>query len=258
MNEYFEKMNGEYAQKHFPEGSVFESASNTLKKRGFAGIFFIGLFVVGGLWGLVWAIGKTIGYMTQGESDMLGVSIFFCAIFAAVGLGFLALLIYMIKAMNRKRSDYVALSAKHSKLPASEIEEFDRQAMASDCLILKLTKGLDRALSNATNKDGLLTRDYIYLADPAQTVFRVDELKACCFTEYSYYVTVGNRSKKVYDLAIYLLAANGVSVCSDVTVNAGRALMELLLERNGSIDTNDGNSVPEDDLDDYAKRILKK
>lgn len=258
MNEYFEKMNNEYAQKHFPEGSVFESASKTLKKRGVAGIFFIGLFAAAGLWGLVWAIGKTIGYISRGESDMLGVSIFFCAIFAAVGLGFLALLIYMIKAMNRKRSDYVALSAKHSKLPASEIEEFDRQAMASDCLVLKLTKGLDRALSNSTNKDGLLTRDYIYLADPAQTVFRVDSLKACCFTDYTYYVTVGNRSKTVHNLAIYLLGANGVSVRSDVTEQAGKALMDTLLERNGSMDTNGGNVVPEGDVDDYTKRILKK
>ena len=56
---------------------------------------------------------------------------------------------------GQKRGDYIASAAKHSKLPESEIENFERQALSSDCYILRLTEGLDRALSNASNKDGL-------------------------------------------------------------------------------------------------------
>lgn len=256
MTDFFDKMNEAYAQKHFPEGSVFESAAKTLKKRGAAGMITIGLFVIAGFWGLVWAIGRTVNFMSQGRDDMLSVCIVSCVFFALVALGFLALLIYMIKSVRRKRSDYIAASAKQSKLPTSEIEAFDRQALDPDCYILRLTAGLDRALSNATNKDGLLTKDYIYLADPAQTVFRVDSLRACCFTDYTYYVNVGGRSKKVHNLAIYLLGANGVSVRSDTTEKAGQALMALLLARNGGIDTNGGNLLPEGQVDDYRKRIL--
>lgn len=254
MTELFTRMNEEYAKKHFPEGSVLGSAAKSLKKRGVAGSIFIGLFAAAGLWGLVWAIGRTIDLMNQGRKDMLGVSLVFCGIFALVAVGFSALLVYLIKSANQ---NYIAASAKRSKLPESEIQNFDRQALESDTYILKLTAGLDRALSNSTNKDGLLTKDYIYLADPGQTVFRVDSLKACCFTDYTYYITVGNRSKKVHNLAIYLLASSGVSVRSDVTEKAGQALMEMLRERNGSIDTYDGKVLPEGDVDDYAKKILK-
>lgn len=258
MTDFFTKMNREYAQKHFPDGSVFTGAAKTLKRRGIAGIIMIGLFVAAGLWGLVWSVGRTFEYISQGKDDMLGVSIFICVFFGAVTLGFGALLIYMLKAVGKKRSDYIEDSAKHSQLSKLEIEAFEQQALEPDCCILKLTAGLDRALSNATNKDGLLTRDYIYLADPAQTVMRVDSLRSCCFSDYTYYVNVGNRTKKVHDLAIYLLASNGVSVRSDVTEKAGQALMELLLERNGSIDTNGGQVLPEGDVDDYKKRMLEQ
>ncbi len=256
MTALFEKMNEAYAQKHFPDGSVFTGAAKTLKKRSVAGVIMIGLFAAAGLWGLVWAVGRTVDFLSQGRNDMLGVCIVFCVFFAAVALGFSALLIFLIKSARQNRDDYIAASAKQSQLPVSEIESFDRQALASDCYILRLTRGLDRALSNGTNRDGLLTRDYIYLADPAQTVIRVDSLKACCFSDYTYYVSVGNRQKKVHNLAIYLLASNGVSVRSDTTEEAGRALMALLQERCGTVDTNGGQVLPEGDVDDYSKRIL--
>lgn len=168
----------------------------------------------------------------------------------------LIVLFILIKNSLQKQEDYIASSAKHSKLPVSEIETFERQATASDCYILKLTSGLDRVLSNGTNKDGLLTRDYIYLADPAQTVMRVDSLKACCFSDYTYYIDTGKHHKKIHCLAICLIASNGVSVLSDTTEEAGQALMAILKERNGAIDTNDGNVLPEGELDGYKKKVL--
>ncbi len=252
----FTNMSEEYARKHFPDGSVLDAAAKSLKKRSVAGVIMIGLFAAASIWGLVWAVGKLIGYISAGEKDMLGITIFFCAIFGLAAAGFVALVVYMLKPARQKRADYIAASAKQSKLPESEIEAFDRQALASDCVILRLAEGLDRALSNNTNKDGLLTRDYVYLADPAQTVLRVDSLAACCFTDYTYYVTVGNRQKKVHNLAVYVLGENGVSVRSDTTEKAGRALMELLQERRPSIDVNDGKVIPEGDVDSYTKRIL--
>jgi len=248
-------MNEDYAQKHFPDG-VFAGTAKTLKGRGIAGLITIGLFVAGGLLGLIWAVGRTQEVIANGEDDLRGVAIAFCVIFGVVTLLFLALFIYLLKNIRKGRDGYIADSAKHSQLPVSEIENFERQALASDCYILRLAEGLDRALSNATNKDGLLTRDYIYLADPAQTVLRVDSLRACCFSDYTYYITVQNRHKKVHNLIIYLLASNGVSVTSDTTEKAGQALMALLLERNSSIDTNGGQVLPEGEVEDYKKRIL--
>ena len=256
MTDFFEKMTEDYAQKHFPDGSVFASALKTVKRRGIGGFIFFGLFLAASLYGLVWAIGRTLELMAGGEEDMLSVSIVICGFFGVVILVCLIVLFILIKNSLQKQEDYIASSAKHSKLPVSEIETFERQATASDCYILKLTSGLDRVLSNGTNKDGLLTRDYIYLADPAQTVMRVDSLKACCFSDYTYYIDTGKHHKKIHCLAICLIASNGVSVLSDTTEEAGQALMAILKERNGAIDTNDGNVLPEGELDGSKKKVL--
>ena len=43
MTDFFTKMNEEYAQKHFPGGSVFESAMKTVKRRSIGAIFFLPL-----------------------------------------------------------------------------------------------------------------------------------------------------------------------------------------------------------------------
>lgn len=255
MTEFFTNMNPDYAQKHFPNG-VFESARKTVKRRSMVLLVFLGLFLAGSLYGLYWALGRTMDLMAEGRDDMLSVSLVICGFFGVVALVFGVLLGVLLWNSRKKRSDYIASSAKSSKLPESEIETFEQQAVAPDCYILKLTAGLDRVLSNATNKDGLLTRDYIYLADPAQIVMRVDQLKACCFYEYTYYVNTGKSSKKISCLGIYLIASNGVSVLSDTTEKAGKALMALLKERNSAIDTNGGKVLPEGAFDEYKKRVL--
>lgn len=256
MTDFFSKMDEDYAQKHFLNGSVFEGATKTVKRRGKVGVVIIGVWLIAALYGLVWAVGRLREFLSDGQDDMLGVGIVICAFFGLLVLVFGILILFMIKGIRQKREDYIRDSAKKSKLPVSEIEAFERQAVASDCYILELTAGLDRVLSNATNKDGLLTRDYIYLADPSQTVMRVEDVRACCFSDYTYYINIGNRSKKIHCLAIYLIASNGVSVLSDTTKEAGQALMAILKERNNTIDTNDGKVLPEGELDAYKKRIL--
>ncbi len=99
----------------------------------------------------------------------------------------------------------------------------------------------------------MLTRDYIYLANPALIVMRVKDVRACCFNDYTYYINTGKRSKKIHGLAITLIASNGVTDTSDTTEAAGQALLK---ERNSAIDTNDGKVVPEGALDAYRKKVL--
>ena len=150
MTDFFQKMNEGYAQKHFPTGSVFESASKTLKRRSFVGIIVIGVWVIGALFGLFWGIGRTMEFMAEGQDDMLGVGLVICGFFAVIALISGIILYFFIRNTRQKRSDYIKLSAKKSQLPESEIEAFDRQAVASDTFILKLTAGIDRVLSQET------------------------------------------------------------------------------------------------------------
>lgn len=256
MTNSFANMNEEYVRKHFPNGSVFDGAVKTVKRTTIIAIFCFSVFLAGALAGLFWAVGRTMELMAEGQDDMLDVCLVICGFLGLVVLVCVVILFFMIRALRKDRGDYIKTSAKNSKLPVSEIETFEQQAVAPDCLILKLTAGLDRLLSNATNKDGLLTRDYIYLADPSQKVLRVDALRACCFTDYTYYVNTGKHSKKIHCLAICLIASNGVSVISDTTEKAGEALIALLKERNHAIDTNNGKVVPEGAIDDYKKMVL--
>ncbi len=256
MQDYFKRMDEEYVKKHFPDGSVLQGAMQTIKKRSISGIIFISIFFAGAVYGLVWSIGRTLEFLADGQDDMLDVCIAICVFFALVALVLLICMIITIKRSGKNHNDYIADSMKNSRLPRNEIEEFERQAVASDCYILKLTAGLDRALSNATNKDGLLTRDYIYLADLGQTVIRIADLRACSFSEYTYYVDVGTRRKKIHNLTICLIASNGVSVSSDTTEKAGQALMAILKERNNTIDTNNGKVLSEDAFNAYRNRVL--
>ncbi len=254
MTEYFTKMNEDYARKHFPDGSVFEKTKKVVKRTSIFSTVFITVFAVASLWGLVWSVGRALELKAEGRDDMMGISMGICGFFGVVFLAFLVILWFIIKQIRKKREDYIAGSAKRSKLPEREIEEFERQVLAPDCYILRLTEGLERVLSNG---DGFLTRDYIYLANPSQTVIRVDSLKACSFSDYTYFVNVGKRQKTVHCLAVYLLASNGVSVLSDTTRKAGEALMALLQERVSGIDTNGGRVLSEGrEMDDYTKRIL--
>lgn len=254
MSDFFQKMNEDYIQKHFPNGSIFEGASQTIKRRGIIVVVFIlAPLFLGSLYGLIKAAARMIEMMAEGQEDMgIGIGVF--AFFALITLGFLALIIIAIKGTNKKHSYYLANSAKRSKLPESDIQRFEQQAGSSDCYILKLTAGLDRVLSNGISKDGLLTRDYIYLADPAQIVMRIEDLVICCFEYYTYYAN----SKKINNLAIRLISSNGVTVSSDTTEKAGLALMELLTQRNSSIDTLEEKVLKEGEYEKYYKRVLTK
>lgn len=255
--EFFSRMNEDYAKKHFPEGSVFMASTKAIKRRSILSLIFLSPFSLGSLYLLVVFIRKTFQYIAEGDEDMVSTGFIICGILALVALLFLFLSFKLSQLLRQTSSDYAASSAKNSQLPVSEIETFERQAMASDCYILKLTSGLDRVLSNNISKDGLLTRDYIYLADSRQTVMRVDSLRACFFTDYTYYLNTGSYSRKIHNLAICLIASNGLFVRTDTDEKAGFALMEILKERNSSIDTNNGKVVPEGRaFDNYMKAVL--
>ena len=86
MADFFSKMNDDYARKHFPEGSVFEGAMKTVKRRSIGGLFFFGLFFAAALYGLVWGIRRTLKFMAEGQDDMLSVGIVICGFFGVIVL----------------------------------------------------------------------------------------------------------------------------------------------------------------------------
>ncbi len=254
--ELFTNMSQEYAQKHFPDGFVFDAETKTLKKMSAAHARRTGLYFILYLCLLVMLFFRIPALSDYDRDDTLIMAIVFFVICILLTVYLLKRTISLLRMAWKKPVDYVAVSAKVSRLTENEIAEFNHQAFASDCVILKLAEIPDQPLPDTTDCGGLLTRDYIYLTDTPLVILRVDSLLACCFVLCTRNVSEGKRRKSVHNYAICLLASNGVSACSNTTAKAGYALMKLLRERRPSLDTNDGKVLAANKLKDYRKRIL--
>lgn len=254
MAEFFERMNEAYKEKNFPNASILAKVGKNVKRNGIIAIVLLfGPIFLASTYGFFWAIGRTMELMAEG-SEHTSFSIGICVFLGIVALLFLLFIVLTLRAGNKKPEAYYARSAKNSKLSENEIKNFEQQAFASDCYILKMTDGLDRVLSNNPHKDGFLTRDYVYLSDPWLTVFRIEDLRICCFEDSTYYLN----NKKVHCLKIRLTASNGVTTLADTTKEAGLELMKLLTERNSVVDNFGGNVLKEGAYEEFCKRVLER
>ena len=67
MEDYFKRMNEEYIKKNYPERSVFKAYKKSMGSRGRTGCIIMGLFMAGGLAGLIWSVRKTLEFMQSGD-----------------------------------------------------------------------------------------------------------------------------------------------------------------------------------------------
>ena len=64
--------------------------------------------------------------------------------------------------------------------------------------------------------------------------------------------------RKVYNVTFRLIASNGVTVRCKCSKEAGSIFfIQTLAERNSTIDTNEGNILPEGEFDEYYKKIME-
>lgn len=82
---------------------------------------------------MVWIVKKINGYVSNGQDDMVSVGLVIGGILAVAALLCVIMLIYMIRTMLKGKEGHIKDSAKNSKLPVSEIEQFERQAVGNDC-----------------------------------------------------------------------------------------------------------------------------
>lgn len=191
------------------------------------------------------------GYRQSGEPDMVQIGIVMCFVFAAFAL--LAAICIGLTIWRGKRGgeDWLKKSAACSKIAESKIHEFERQAMMSDSYVLKLTSGLNAVVS--AHKDGILTKDFVYLADSELTVLPIEALICACMVNSTYYVGDVQHRKAMPYLALYLLCENGAESYAEASPEAGAALTELLLQRNPQIETCGGRVLSTKEYLDYKK-----
>ncbi len=84
MADFFKNMNEVYVRKHFPNGSVFDGALKTVKRISIVSIIFLAVFLGGALFGLLWAIGRTMGMRAEGPGDFPADRM---VIFGVLGMG---------------------------------------------------------------------------------------------------------------------------------------------------------------------------
>lgn len=254
MNEYFKNMNETYIEKHYPNRSIFESVAKTTKKAGIGVYIFFGIVLLGGLAGFMWSVNSMNVYRQSGDTDMANVGMVICIVFAVFALLSVLVIALTIRQGKKGSEDWIKKSAEKSKLSESVIREFEQQAMASDSYILKLLNGVNAAV--AARKDGILTRDYIYLADPNLTVICCEDITSACLVDTVIYVGPQKNRKQIHSLNIQLLSKHGVESFAEVSPEAGKALVELLLQKYPTIDVCGNRVMTEVEYNKYKKTKL--
>lgn len=256
MEPYFKQMNEAYIDKHYPKKSVFGAVSASNKKTGIGVYIFFGVLLV--FFGAIAALtlAMTAKFAADGDSDMVSTGI----IIGLVCLAVCALSIWMIVLTKRRSgldaSQLIKKSAGASMLSESEIREFESQAMTTDSYILNLT-GKIKAMM-AGQKDGILTRDYIFLADPAMIVMKCKEILSAVLVERVMYINVNKKREPVHYLCIQLVSKQGARSQAETAIESGKALIGMLMEKNPGIDTANGAVMQEKEYESYVKKLLEK
>ena len=228
MEQIFEQMNENYCDKYYPKGSVYEKL-NAEHKRGSV-VLAVFLVLMGCFFGtvLIWVISRIVDDMRDGNTDLQILLI----VLAVVGIPFLLCvlgLVYAVKNYRKGAEVRIKKSMELSGLSEAEAREFDRQAMQSDSYILKFKDGL--AAKVAAEKDGILTRDYLWMGSTTGLIVKREDIIAACFYKWSYYAG----KKKIWCQSVAVLTRQDKMSSAEATSERGQAFIELLVQANPSI-----------------------
>ena len=247
MEEYFKNMNEEYINKNYPERSVFKAYKKSQGGRGVTGAVIMGIFMAGGIVGLIWAIKQMLGFMRDGEEEMVTVGIVIAAIFLIMTLFFGAILFLVTKDMRRSTEEWIRRIANAGGCSEAELMEFDSQAMETDSLIVNLLGKLKMVTTG--QKKGILTRDYIALYNSnGLGILKISRIAGAYLVDNVYDVKVGNSRKQAHYLTLNLISGDKKMIWAETSKEAGCTLQAILRERCPGIDTADGAVLPESEI----------
>ena len=229
MSEYIKEMDEAYRSKRYPQGSFFEKAALENKRGNVALAVMSGLVsaLLAGV--IVFLVSLTLKRMKEGNEDALSVGLLFIAVTALLLALCLFGLVFAIRHIKDGAADVIKKAAKVSGLSEAELREFDRQAMQTGSCVLSLNGKLSAAMTG--QKEGILTRDFLWLGDRANMVLKREEIVAAGLYHWYYYVN----KKRVRSLSLAVLNNKDVVAAEEVTEAAGRELMKLLSQANPAI-----------------------
>lgn len=255
MQTYFVQMNEDYISKYYPNRSVFSSVNKSNQKNGIGIYAFFGVLMVMSGLGAAWGIISTMERIKEGESDMIAPGLVIIGFFFVI----FALSIFTIILTKKRNSlgteGLIKKSSKNSQYNESEIREFELQAMASDSYVLALTDKLKAVLYG--QKNGVLTRDFIYLADFKNIVMKRCDIVGAFLVERTFYINGDKYSRKpVKYLTVTIVSNKNIQTLAETSIEAGKALLEILQEQNPKIDTNNCSVIQEKEYNEYCKMML--
>ena len=228
MEKYLPVMTGDYKRKHYAEG-VFASIRKKTAKISFGIYIFFGIVFVGCAYGFYWAMGRIEDFF---------------AVFALIAL---ASIVITIVRHARGTGVWKKKCAEQSGYTVSDMDEFERQTMDMECRAVSL---LDPARALAAGQaDGILTRDYIYLADAHHMILKLSDITAACLVRQKVMAGDVPVRKSIEYLTVMLLSKNGNRAIAECSEESGRELIDFLKERFPDIRTADGQVIPAEEFD---------
>jgi len=245
MENYLPVMSDDYKKKHYTKG-VFHAIRKKTAKISFGIYLFFGIVFFGGAYGICWARGRIEDYRLGGQEDLISTGYVIMGVFVFFTVVALAcILITMIRHM-RGTEKWKKTCAKNNGYTVKDMDEFERQTMDMECRVVKLL-GTAQALANGQS-DGILTRDYIYLADAHHSILKLSDLCAACIVKQTISVDSMPISQKHDFLTVMLLSRNGSRAIAECSEASGTALISFLKEKYPAIYTADGNVISDENF----------
>ncbi len=249
MKEYIVKMDEAYRNKHYPKGSFFEKAAGA-NKRGNITLAVMAALVsvlLGAL--MVFLIGLTRDHSAQGDGESVKIGLIFIAVTAVLLLLCVFGFVVAVRHLKDGAEEVMKKAAKNSGLTEEDMREFERQALQSDSYVLCLAGKVSAAMSG--QKDGILTRDYIWLGDYRSCILKRADIVGASLYHWYYYVN----KKRVRSLSLAVLSGKDVLSSVEATEEAGRELMKTLAEAHPSIQVHDGILEEGKEFDAWRKEL---
>ena len=251
MREFVKEMDEEYRSKRFPTGSFFEKAAQESRRSNLILAVMAGAVSALLLGLIVFLTSLTRTRMAEGNSDALTIGLIFIGVTALLLALCVFGLVVAIRHIRDGANEVIKSSAKISGLTEADVREFDRQAMQIGSFVLSLTGKVSAAM--AGQKEGILTRDYIWLGDSRNCVLKREDIAAAGLYHYYYYVN----KKRVCSLNLALLSRKDVMAVAEVREEAGRELLELLSQAHPAIQVYDGILEEGKQFDQWRETSLK-
>lgn len=239
-------MSEDYRKKHYPEG-VFNAIRKKTAKISFGIYIFFGIVFWGGAYGTYWARGRIEQYRLEGQDDLIGAGNVIMGVFAFFAVVGLACIVITIIRHMRGTQKWKEKCAKNNGYTVKDMDEFERQTTDKECRVVKLLSTA-KALANGQS-DGILTKDYIYLADAHHSILKLSDLSAACIVKQTVSVDSIPGKKKIDYLTVMLLSRNRSRAIAECSEESGRELISFLKGKYPNIYTADGNVISDEDFE---------